>query len=95
MGKHIFSTTTSTGQQVNVQCGWDRPLQHHYLTVFAGEAVPENVLYTSLMERGGLPDADAVSDKLDELGIEAPEGLLGRIWLDSEFNESSNEVKQW
>ncbi|QIL78401.1 hypothetical protein [Hymenobacter sp. HDW8] len=95
MSKHLFSSTTRAGQRVNVQCGWDRPLQHHYLTVFAGEAVPENVLYTSLMERGGLPDVDSLADHLEELSIEAPEGLYERLWLDAEFNESSNEVKQW
>lgn len=97
MSQHHFSTTASSGQQVQVQCGWDRPLQHHHLTVWEAPQEPagREVLYTCLVERGGgLPDVDAVADELEKLGIEAPEGLYERLWLDESFNQG-NGLTQW
>lgn len=97
--KHAFSTTATSAatesQPVDVQCGWDRILQHHFLTVCEAGRLPEGIIYTSLMERGGgLPDVDTVAEKLEKLGIEAPEGFYERIYLDEAFDEG-NGFMQW
>ncbi|GAA4366104.1 hypothetical protein GCM10023185_37000 [Hymenobacter saemangeumensis] len=93
--KHAFSANATESRPVDVHCGWDRTLQHHFLTVCEAGLLPEGIIYTSLIERGGgLPDVDAVADKLEALGIAAPEGFYERIYLDEAFNEG-NGLKQW
>ncbi|GAA4509485.1 hypothetical protein GCM10023172_43050 [Hymenobacter ginsengisoli] len=96
--KHAFSTTATCAatesQPVDGQCGWDRMLQHPFLTVCQVGRLPRDIIYPSLMERGGLPDVETVAEKLKNLGIVAPKGFYERIYLDEAFDEG-NGFQQW
>jgi len=82
--------------RVVVTTGWDRPLQHHFLTVerqVDGEDLP---LYCNMDDpalntvMGGMT-ADMVIDKLEDLKIPYPEVLLHDL-NDDKFHNRGNYI---
>ncbi|MFC3605977.1 hypothetical protein [Deinococcus soli (ex Cha et al. 2016)] len=106
MTKHFFSAELPDRQPVSVDVGWDRPLQVFYMNVTA-PLLPEDDqdVYVSLYDprvyaegrpgalRGGL-SLEEVGERLTELGITPPVGLLEALKVDREANVG-NAVRHW
>ena len=88
MSVHIF-----TRGRLRVVAGWDRPLQHHHLTVTCGD----NVLYSNINDAaldGGGMTAVQVLAKLAFLGIRPPERLFEQLQRD-ERDDVGNDVTNY
>lgn len=75
----VHFMTEFRGQRALVISGWDRPLQHFHLSIYdPGVDTEDDVLWEGLFQlpRGGLSSAEAVKQKLLELGIQPPEGFV-------------------
>jgi hypothetical protein len=79
----------------NIMCGWDRPLQEYFLTVFGPEPEDPNadepIIYSAISDgdwrgRGVLPDPEAITNKLNELGMPVPTGMIERVIQDQVYN---------
>ena len=70
--------TEHEGNPVEVMGGWDRPLRHYHLAIFDKDEEP---VWTTMFEYpgGGTTKPELLLEKLEELGIEPPEGFLDRF----------------
>jgi hypothetical protein len=96
MSQHIFRGRTSSGQLVEILCGWDRPLQYHHLTIETVCLNPDEdrVIYTNLQERDPALNVDDIEAKCIELGIAIPAGLLAALDQD-EVENVGNGRRDW
>lgn len=83
---------------VVVVSGYDRPLNDLFLQVLGQEIDPdateECILYSSLNEpRHDWTDINTVANKLTELGIEVPDGLLEAVYLDQLLHAGNRMVR--
>lgn len=79
----ISFTTTYQGHPAQVVAGWDRPLQHFFLTVFdLRPDAPQETFWDNLIPS---PEDAASTDRLrfqlDTMGIAAPEDFWRRVEL--------------
>lgn len=92
MSQHMFHF-----KDLSVQCGWDRPLGHHFLTVCRAGDEDDFVycnLYDPALGFGGGMTAEQVVMKLAELQIPVPTGLPHAL-LEDKVKNAGNDVKYW
>lgn len=106
MSQHLFDAVATqtdhnpTPGPVNILCGWDRPLQHHFLLIedMSIEAKQQEYpvyLFDNLMERRmGSMDVADVMDTLAQFGVMAPNGLREALH-ENQLRNVGNEVKHW
>lgn len=89
MSQIIFRSLDKDRNPVEVQTGWDKPLQYVHFTVFS---VPgDDVIYSEL----DFPNAFSMTvqnviEKLNTLGIEYPE-ILPTMLTDHKMRNAGNE----
>ena len=85
----IKFTSEKDNRPVTVVTGWDRPLGYAHLTIFDHD---DEVLFDGLDEPDIFEwDADRVSEKLDELGIDYPLSLP-EVLYDHMLRNAGNEI---
>lgn len=97
MSQHYYDTQTSSGRNVQVLMGWDRPLQQFFLVVEDMDQSDEEQdphLYSNLDDAGslGLTDLGYFLNKLKELGITIPERMVNEIQADCCMNMGNRQV---
>jgi hypothetical protein len=81
MSQHIFTTTTSGGENVTVTMGYDRPLDFVFCTVVADG----DIVYSNLDDPGAgthQQDVEYYRPVLQQFGIDAPESLFKEVQED-------------
>lgn len=87
MTQHIFDNNG-----YNVRCGWDRPLQGFFLLIENDDQ--DNPIYSSLDKFTFLKDFKDHQQRLEEMGISIPCGLLSALKRDKQFN-AGNDITVW
>ena len=105
MTKRYFKTTVNN-ETLMVDCGYDRPLDHYFLNVYApGRHEEEQNVYVSMYDPrwmatgrsprlfGGLT-LDDLQQVFREQGITPPEGLIPLLIEDAAVRRG-NDIKIW
>lgn len=91
MSQHRIKTEIADKEAV-VLIGFDRPLQHYYMTVqLEGEPIWSNL---SLV-LGGLSDVDPYIFVLQGFGIVLPDEMIDELMCDRLESPGTNKVKDW
>lgn len=100
MSKHLFSATTAEGNPVEVDTGWDRPLQYFYLSVYGPDPADdpndrfEATVFESMMKPGGgFLQVEQVEAQLQALGITPPAGLYPALQEDKRANRGNSVTR--
>jgi hypothetical protein len=73
--------TPFIGKRIEIMAGWDRPLQHYFLTIFNLDE-DEDEVYWSTLDFPSDEDnhgTERLRRQLDSMGIPAPEGFWERV----------------
>ena len=90
MSQHYFETTY-LNRPVRVTLGWDRPVQHYYLTVEYLDA--DRYVYSNLQERKPFGfNLDDYRSKLETLGIAVPQSMFVQAQKDRADNAANRYV---
>ena len=90
MSQHYFETTY-LNRPVRVTLGWDRAVQHYYLTVEYLDA--DRYVYSNLQERKPFAfDLDDYRSKLETLGIAVPQSMFAQAQKDRAANAANRYV---
>lgn len=89
---HIRLNSLQADGLVRIQLGWDKPLAHFYMVVFAEEGTPcddpEGMIYSNLFDEASdqVQDLGYFKAVAHQLGCEIPETIWRAVYQDSEFN---------
>jgi hypothetical protein len=96
----IFFMSKYYYDRVQVMTGWDRPLQHFFLTLLnpAAKEDEEEVVWSSMSDigsdlGGGYPDSEKIIQLLDEMKIVYPDNL--KETLDRHRAENIGNERVW
>jgi len=68
------------GKSVEIMAGWDRPLQHYFLTIFNMDDSEDEVYWSTLdFPSDEDKDTSRIRRQLDSMGIQTPEGFWERV----------------
>lgn len=106
MTKHLFTTTTPSGERRHIDTGYDRMCGHFFLLVSDPAQTDDDrlIYFTSYdprfldRNRKGSAFGGATLDELktcfEEQGITPPEGLFEKL-RDDELFQRGNEITHW
>lgn len=92
MSQHIFTTFhIQTQCRVQVQIGWDRPLQGFYMVVLKADTEnlddgDEGIVYSNLYDIGHPEELTHFRRVAEQLDIRVPEVIWRNAYADSERN---------
>ena len=106
MSRHIFRTTTSASQHVEVTCGWDRPLQGFHLCVVnigpteqsaqaaRNDLEGEHILESNLWWDEPHPRTfGPIVNVLNQYGITLPAEMIDEILADQRANTGNKMAR--
>jgi len=102
VSQHYYRTQYgSNGQSVTIICGWDYPLQQHYLVVELDDVGPnthrDGLIYSNLFDKHAPTGGQCweyFSEKLSQMNISVPEALEHDVIEDGK-NQARNKVVDW
>ncbi|MEE9493033.1 MAG: hypothetical protein V3W04_06605 [Gammaproteobacteria bacterium] len=98
MSQHIFVTEDKSGRMIQIQMGWDKPLQRYYCIVEAVDAEDsDNILYSNLDETETVdPTLDyyLINILSERFGVEPPDPLMKQVKIDA-INNVVNRVEHY
>lgn len=97
MSAHLMKTEVD-GRALEVQIGWDRPLQYFYLVVEDPGSTSDSPVYSNLDDpvcaRNPRVPLEHFIKRLGELGIELPNAILEEVRRDC-AGDVGNRVVEW
>lgn len=99
MSRHSFQVTVQesfpfAGATAQGCCGWDRPLQRFFFSLYAAVGDEQELLYNSLYEVAGVADPVDIQQKAAAVGVALPAGLLEALDDDADTN-AGNKIVCW
>lgn len=97
MSKHCC-TLARAGEKVDIELGWDRPLQGFYLLVETHRNRTDDYIYSNLSDRrlasrsGMAASLDYFRAVLDELEIRVPAAIFDAVQVDATGNVGNRTV---